>query len=50
MAVMQPVTHTLGEKEEEPDVVDPVFYEYKIGNAWVYIPAKMVTHYCEMEE
>jgi hypothetical protein len=49
-AVMQPVTHTLGEKEEEPDVVDPVFYEYKIGNAWVYIPAKMVTHYCEMEE
>ncbi len=47
-AIMQPLTYTVGYKEAE--VVDPVFYEYKIGNAWVYIPAKMITHYCEMEE
>lgn len=49
-AIMQPLTCTLVDKEKEPDVVDPVFYEYKIGNAWVYIPAKMITHYCKMEE
>src|SRR4030067_2748388 len=34
-AIMQPLTYTLGEKEEE--VENPEFYEYKIGNAWVYI-------------
>lgn len=49
-AIMQPVTQTLGEKEKEPDVVDPVFYEYKIGNAWVYIPAKMINLYCDRGE
>ncbi|CAG0985963.1 hypothetical protein METP2_02275 [Methanosarcinales archaeon] len=46
-AIMQPLTYTLGEKE--PEVVNPEFYEYKIGNAWVYIPAKMITRYCEKE-
>src|SRR3990172_3712139 len=34
-AIMQPLTCTLVEKEKEPEVVNPVFYEYKIGNAWV---------------
>lgn len=47
-AIMQPLTYSLVEKEFE--VVDPEFYEYKIGNAWVYIPAKMITRYCEKEE
>ncbi|MFA4936587.1 MAG: hypothetical protein WC568_12215 [Candidatus Methanoperedens sp.] len=48
-AIMQPLTCTLVEKENDPEVVDPVFYEYKIGNAWVYIPAKMISFYCEKE-
>ena len=46
-AIMQPLTYTIGEKEEE--VENPEFYEYKIGNAWVYIPAQMISFYCEKE-
>jgi hypothetical protein len=44
-AIMQPLTCTIGEKEEE--VENPEFYEYKIGNAWVYIPAQMISLYSE---
>lgn len=47
-AIMQPHTYSLVEKE--PEGIDPEFYEYKIGNAWVYIPAKMITRYCDKEE
>ncbi len=49
-AIMQPVTYTLVEKEKEPKAVNPEFYEYKIGNTWVYFPAKMIAFYCEKEE
>ena len=48
-AIMQPLICTLVENETEPEVVNPEFYEYKIGNAWVYTPAKMITLYCEKE-
>jgi len=48
-AIMQPVTHTLVDKEKEFKPENPEFYEYKIGNAWVYIPAKMMALYCEKE-
>jgi hypothetical protein len=48
-AVMQPLTHTLVEKEEEPKAANPEFYEYKIGNTWVYFPAKMIAFYCEKD-
>ncbi|MCX9085870.1 MAG: hypothetical protein OIN87_13850 [Candidatus Methanoperedens sp.] len=46
-SIMQPLTYTIGEKEEE--VENPEFYEYKIGNAWVYIPAQMISFYCGKE-
>ncbi len=49
-AIMQPVTQTLVEKEEEPKAENPEFYEYKIGNAWVYFPAEMITLYCDKKE
>lgn len=48
-AIMEPLTYTLGEKEKVDEVVNPVFYEYKIGNAWVYIPAKMIALYCSKD-
>ncbi|PWB49321.1 MAG: hypothetical protein C3F06_14315 [Candidatus Methanoperedenaceae archaeon] len=47
-AIMQQLTYSLVEKEFE--VIDPEFYEYKIGNTWVYFPAKMIKGYCEKEE
>jgi hypothetical protein len=49
-AIMQPVTHTLVEKENEPKAENPEFYEYKIGNAWVYFPAEMISLYCGKQE
>lgn len=49
-AIMQPVTHTLVEKEKEPKAENPEFYEYKIGNTWVYFPAEMISLYCEKKE
>jgi len=45
-AVMQPVTQTLVDRENEPEVENPEFYEYKIGNTWIYYPAKMIELYC----
>ena len=47
-AIMQPHTYSLVEKD--PEVVNPEFYEYKIGNTWVYIPAEMIALYCGKEE
>ncbi len=49
-AVMQPFTHTLVDKEEDPKSENPEFYEYKIGNTWVYFPADMITFYCEKDD
>ncbi len=49
-AIMQPFTYSLVEKEKEPKAENPVFYEYKIGNTWVYFPAKMISLYCEKED
>ncbi len=46
-AIMQPVTHTLVDKEKEPKAEKPEFYEYKIGNSWIYYPAKMISLYCD---
>lgn len=47
---MAPVTRTLLEGEEEPKAKAPMIYEYKIGNSWVYFPAKVIELYCESEE
>ena len=47
-AIMKPHTYSIGEKDTE--VVNPEFYEYKIGNAWVYIPVEMISLYCEKED
>ena len=49
-AIMQPVTHTLVDKEKEPKAENPEFYEYKIGNTWIYYPAKMIESYCDKRE
>ncbi len=45
-AIIQPLTQTLVDKDNEPRVENPEFYEYKIGNTWIYYPAKMIEHYC----
>ncbi len=49
-AIMQPVTHTLVDKEKEPKAENPEFFEYKIGNTWIYYPAKMIEFYCDKRE
>ena len=46
-AIMQPVTYTLVDKEKEFKPENPEFYEYKIGNTWIYYPAKMISLYCD---
>ncbi len=47
-SVMLPVTSSL--VDEEPKAENPRIYEYKIGNSYVYIPAKMLDLYCESNE
>jgi hypothetical protein len=49
-AIMQPFTYTLVEKEKDPKSENPEFYEYKIGNTWVYFPANMIALYCEKDD
>lgn len=48
-AIMSPVTYSLVEKEE-PKAENPKIYEYKIGNTWIYFPAKIIDVYCESKE
>jgi len=48
--VLEPITFTLAPKEKKPKAKNPRVYEYKMGHAWVYIPAKMIELYAESKE
>jgi len=49
-SILEPITFTLAPREREPKAKNPRIYEYRIGNAWVYFPARMIHSYVESKE